>query len=114
MANTERLNALQYVIDARRAIDDVRGQDGLTQKQQKMLDDVHDSLVDMEDLLVEEDIQKTIKGLEQGESDLKELIKRMKQSSKDIQQLTNAVADAAKAVGAVADIIATAASAGIL
>jgi len=40
----------------------------------------------MEDLLVQEDIQKTVKGLQQGESDLDALIKQMKQSSQDIQK----------------------------
>lgn len=114
MANTERLNALQMVSTARKAIGDARGQEGLTDSQQKLLDDTYSELEELEDTLVHEDIQDSIKTLQKSEDDLTSLVGRMKRSTDTIRDLSKNVDIAAKAVGALADIVAKAVSAGLL
>ncbi len=114
MANTERLKALQMVSTARKAVAEEREKDGLTESQQKLLDDVYSQLEDMEDTLVHEDIQDSIKSLQDAESALAGLVGRMKRSTDTIKELSKTVDTAATAIGALAQIVTTAVSAGLM
>jgi hypothetical protein len=114
MANTERLKALQMVSTARKAVGEEKEKDGLTDSQQKLLDDVYSQLEDMEDTLVHEDIQDSIKNLQDAENALASLVGRMKRSTDTIRELSKTVDTAATAIGALAQIVTTAISAGLV
>jgi cell division septum initiation protein DivIVA len=114
MANTERLNALQMVTEARREVGEARSESDLTATQQQLLDDVYDELVDLEDALIHEDIKASIKKLEKGAEALTDLTGRMKRSVQSVKSLAKKVETATKAVAVLAEIVAKAVSAGLL
>lgn len=113
MANTERLNTLQMVVAARKAVGAARTLK-LTTKQQDLVDDAYACLIELEDTLVLERIKSRIQKLEARGKELSKLTARMKKSIDKLKSIATKVGRAAKAVGALADITSKAASAGIL
>lgn len=114
MANTERMNALKQVAEARKATGEARQVSNLTPKQIQLLDDVYRELMDTEDTLVHEDIQDSIATLNEHSKALGDLTTRLKRSTEKLKKLSNTINTVAKVIGVLADIIAKAASVGLL
>ena len=114
MANTERMNALKQVAEARKAVGEARQDSNLTPKQIQLLDDVYRELMDTEDTLIHEEIQDSIAKLNEHSKALGDLTTRLKRSTEQLKEVGETISTVAKIIGVLADIVAKAASVGLL
>lgn len=107
-------NARDQVTVAREAVSKLRDADDLTPAQKNLVDTAYNQLIDLEDQLALQNLNKQIKLLQSRAADLDQICARMSRSADKLKKITKVVDVAAKAIGALADIIAKGASAGIL
>lgn len=114
MANTERFNTLQKLVLARKKAGKLRSNSKLNSNEQAEVDAAYDALVEAEDLLILEDIQKSIAAMKTSAKQLAKIAKDFSNAADKLKQLAEWIADAAQALGVLADIVTKAAGAGII
>ena len=115
MANTERLNTLQFVKDAIDAVS--QKQDSIDDKQYveyRALQRAYIILTTAEDQLVYEDMVDVVSKLESAANKLNDLVKQMNKDLDGLKTVAKVIDKAATALGTLAEIVSKAASAGIL
>lgn len=115
MANTERLNTLQFVKDAIAAVSNK--QEELANKKSaewRALQRAYIVLKAAEDRLIYEDMVDVVNKLQKSANKLEEVVKDMNDDLKGLKAIAKVIDRAAIALGALAHIVSKAASAGIL
>jgi hypothetical protein len=113
MANTEIRNALKIVREAENAVTDALDKPDLTQKQRDLLDELSDSLRDLDTLLVMIDLNKSIDRLEGESNKLTDLNKRTQKSLGQLTKVAKTVDTAAKGIDALVKAFSILVKAGI-
>jgi hypothetical protein len=98
MANTDTTNALNCVRAAEKAIADILKQSGLTQPVRDFLDDIMDTLRDLDNLLMKADLDQSIDVLKGKSKALSELNSRAEEQLKTLKNISAVVDKAATAV----------------
>jgi methyl-accepting chemotaxis protein len=100
MANTDTTKALEDVRAAEKAISDILKQSGLTQPVRGFLNDILDSLRDLDNLLMKADLDQSIDVLKQNSKALSELNSRADERLKGLKNISAGVNKASTAVDA--------------
>jgi hypothetical protein len=114
MANTDTTNALDCVRAAEKAISDRLKQSGLTQPVRDFLDDILDSLRDLDNLLMKADLDQSIDVLNEKSKALSELDSRTGEELKGLKNISAVIDKAATAVDALVKAFGTLGSAGLV
>ena len=114
MANTECLNTLELVRQAKKAVASAELNKDLTPDQRNTLVGLYWDLEDLEDKLILQDISKQVDVLTSDASDLANLTANMDKSVAQLSVVADTVNVAAKAVGALVQIASTASAAGLI
>lgn len=115
MANTERLNTLQFVKDAIEAVS--QKQEELANKKSaewRALQRAYIVLKAAEDRLIYEDMVDVVDKLQKSANKLEDAVKEMNDDLNGLKTIAKVIDKAAIALGALAQIVSKAASAGIL
>ena len=114
MANSERMALLSRVREAKAVIRNKLDQPDLTDVQRKILNDLYDVLLEMDDILVLQELNDSIGRLEKNSKLLKQVNARAKKQIEKLKDIADTVDQVAKAVDAVVKAFGILLSAGIL
>ena len=101
MANTERLNVLKQVREAENSVTDTLNKPGLTTPQRKILDDLSDTLREIDNLLLLNELKDSVAELKSKSIKLTTINKQTKKQIEKLKEVADKVDKAAKGIDAI-------------